>query len=32
MGSKEIAKKGYITNGFWFYYFFASVCPLLRRT
>jgi hypothetical protein len=32
VGSKEMAAKGYYTNWFWFYYFFAQVCPLLRRT
>ena len=32
VGGKETAVKGYDTKGFWFYYYFAQVCPLLRRT
>ncbi len=32
VGGKETAVKGYYTKGFWFYYYFAQVCPLLRRT
>jgi hypothetical protein len=32
MGRKNSAAKNSLTNGYWFYYFFASVCPLLRRT
>jgi len=31
MGRRKMAKMKTSNNGFWFYYFYAPVCPLLRR-
>ena len=32
VGRKAMTAKKYFTIWYWFYYFFAQVCPLLRRT
>lgn len=32
MGGSTMTAKRYDASWFWFYYFFAQVCPLLRRT
>jgi hypothetical protein len=32
MGGRKMAAIKTSNNWYWFYYFFAPVCPLLRRT
>jgi hypothetical protein len=32
MGSRQTAAKRSFTNWYWFYTYYAQVCPLLRRT